>query len=43
LVVTFYVSPVAALILGFIGDNIIREISKPNSSLNPDAQKRRTG
>jgi len=43
LVVTFYVSPVAALILGFIGANIIREISKPNSLLNPDAQKRRTG
>ena len=33
LVVTFYVSPVAALMLGFIAANIIREAVKPNPSL----------
>jgi hypothetical protein len=43
LVVTFYVSMVAPLILLFIGVNIIREAVKPNSALNPDAQDRRAG
>ncbi len=33
LVVTFYVSPVAALMLGFIAANIIREDVKPSPSL----------
>jgi hypothetical protein len=32
LVVTFYVSPVAALLLGFLGVNIIREAVKPASA-----------
>ena len=41
LVVTFYVSPVAALMLGFIAANIIRETIKPNSALNQDATKSR--
>jgi hypothetical protein len=43
LVVTFYVSPVAGLMFGFIGGNIVRETAMPNSALNPDAQKRRAG
>jgi len=43
LVVTFYVSMVAPLMLLFIGVNIIREAGKPNSAPNPDAQDRRAG
>ena len=43
LVVTFYVSPVAALLLGFIAANIIRENAKPKSALDTDAQARRAG
>ena len=43
LVVTFYVSMVAPLLLLFIGVNIIREAVRPNSVLNPDAQDRRAG
>ena len=43
LVVTFYVSPVAAPMPGFIAANIIRKTVKPDSALNTDAQKRRAG
>jgi cell division protein FtsW (lipid II flippase) len=43
LVVAFYVSPVAALMPGFIAANIIRETVKPDPSLNADAQKRHAG
>ena len=43
LVVTFYVSMVAPLMLLFIGVNIIREAGKPTSAPNPDAQDRRAG
>ncbi len=43
LVVTFYISLIAPLMLLFIGVNIIREAVKPNSALKPDAQNRRAG
>lgn len=40
LVVTFYVSPAAPLLLLFIGVNIIRESRKPDLAIKPDAEKR---
>lgn len=43
LVVTFYVSPVAPLLILFIGVNTIREANRSKSALNPDAQDRRAG
>jgi hypothetical protein len=40
LVVTVYVSPVAPLLLLFIGVNIIRESRQPNLAFKRDAEKR---
>ncbi len=43
LVVSFYVSPVAAAMFLFIGANILRETRMPGPALNEDSQKRRAG